>query len=127
MHKARHTAAQRVLDATGNCSGHPEQNPRPSRQLSPCIAGRIATPRLVGPGVTSGLNMHRARHTFATEPRRVAGIDAASHALGHADLNTTLGIYGHFDESDLQGAMEAYARWLAGQEGAPIVPPEDPL
>lgn len=36
---------------------------------------------LVGPGVTSGLNMHRARHTFATELRRVAGIDAASHAL----------------------------------------------
>ena len=38
--------------------------------------------------------MHLARHTFATEIRRVAGIDAASQALGHADLNTTLGIYG---------------------------------
>jgi len=71
---------------------------------------------LVGPGVTSGLNMHQARHTFAMELRRVAGIDAASHALGHADLNTTLGIYGHFDESDLEGAMEAYARWVAEQE-----------
>jgi integrase len=33
---------------------------------------------LVGPGVTSGLNMHQARHTFAMELRRVAGIDAAS-------------------------------------------------
>ena len=52
---------------------------------------------LVGPGVTSGLNMHQARHTFAMELRRVAGIDAAaSHALGHADLTTTLGIYGHY-------------------------------
>jgi len=71
---------------------------------------------LVGPGVTSGLNMHQARHTFAMELRRVAGIDAASDALGHADLNTTLGIYGHFDESDLEGAMEAYARWVAEQE-----------
>jgi integrase len=53
--------------------------------------------------------MHRARHTFATELRRVAGIDAASQALGHTDLNTTLGIYGHRDASDLETAMEAYA------------------
>jgi integrase/recombinase XerC len=78
---------------------------------------------LVGPGVTSGLNMHRARHTFATELRRVAGIDAASHALGHADLNTTLGIYGHRDESDLETAMDAYTQWL--ERDGPIVPIED--
>ena len=51
------------------------------------------------PGVTSGLNVHHARHTFAMELRRVAGIDAASHALGHSDLSTTLGIYGHRDGS----------------------------
>jgi hypothetical protein len=44
---------------------------------------------LVGRGITHGLNMHLPRHTFATELRRVAGIDAASQALGHADLNTT--------------------------------------
>jgi integrase len=67
--------------------------------------------------------MHRARHTFATELRRVAGIDAASHALGHADLNTTLGIYGHRDGTDLEVAMEAYAEWLERNE--PVVPPED--
>jgi integrase len=45
---------------------------------------RCANAGLVGHGATAGLNMHRARHTFATEMRRVAGIDAASHALGHA-------------------------------------------
>lgn len=67
---------------------------------------------MVGQGVTSGMNMHRARHTFATELRRVAGIDAASHALGHADLSTTLGIYGHRDDSDLEDAMDRYALWL---------------
>lgn len=67
---------------------------------------------LVGPGVTSGLNMHQARHTFAMQLRRVAGIDAASHALGHSDLSTTLGIYGHRDESDLERAMDRYAAWL---------------
>src|SRR5215213_9729502 len=53
---------------------------------------------LVGPGVTSGLNMHQPRHSFAMELRRVAGIDAVSHAPGHADLTTTLGIYGHRDD-----------------------------
>jgi integrase len=58
--------------------------------------------------------MHRARHTFATEMRRIAGIDAASHALGHADLNTTLSIYGHRDLSDLEHAMEALARSRRG-------------
>ncbi|HVJ27451.1 MAG TPA: tyrosine-type recombinase/integrase [Vicinamibacterales bacterium] len=71
---------------------------------------------LVGPGVTAGLNMHQARHTFAMELRRVAGIDAASHALGHADLNTTLGIYGHYDGTDLETAMESYADWLGEQD-----------
>jgi integrase len=76
---------------------------------------------LVGPGVTSGLNMHRARHTFAMELRRVAGIDAASHALGHSDLSTTLGIYGHRDDSDLERAMEQYAAW---RQTEPTVPPE---
>jgi hypothetical protein len=60
---------------------------------------------LVGRGVTQGLNMHRARHLFAMELRRVAGIDAASQALGHADLSTTtLGIYGHRDDTDLEDA-----------------------
>ena len=82
---------------------------------------------LVGHGITHGLNMHLARHTFATELRRVAGIDAASQALGHADLNTTLGIYGHRDQTDLEVAMEAYASWLEQQRKEQIVPPEADL
>jgi hypothetical protein len=71
---------------------------------------RAATSELVAEGVTRGLNMHRARHTFATDMRREVGIDAASQALGHADLNTTLSIYGHQDASDLEHAMETLAR-----------------
>ena len=75
----------------------------------------------------SGLNMHRARHTFATELRRVAGIDAASQALGHSDLSTTLGIYGHRDLSDLERDMEAFARIKQDAErDFGIVPPNDP-
>jgi integrase len=78
---------------------------------------------LVGPGVTSGLNMHQARHLFAVELRRVAGIDAASQALGHSDLSTTLGIYGHRDAGDLEGAMEAYGEYLDRE--ASSVPPDE--
>ena len=70
---------------------------------------------LVGDGVTQGLNMHRARHLFAMELRRVAGIHAASQALGHADLSTTLGICGHRDDTNLEHAMDAYVRWLLEQ------------
>jgi integrase/recombinase XerC len=75
---------------------------------------RLADAELVGDGVTGGMNMHRARHTFATELRRVAGIDAASQALGHSDLNTTLSIYGHRDLGDLERALEALARSRGG-------------
>lgn len=57
---------------------------------------------LVGAGMTSGLNMHRARHTFATELRRVADLGAASQALGHSDPLTTALIYGHCDLSDVE-------------------------
>ncbi len=61
------------------------------------------------------------------ELRRIAGIDAASHALGHADLNTTLTTHGHRDQSDLETAMEPYARWLDAQREDVIVPPEADL
>jgi integrase len=73
---------------------------------------------LVGHGVRSGLNMHRARHTFATELRRVAGVEAASQALGHTDLSTTLGIYGDQDQRDLERAMEAFANARESDEEA---------
>lgn len=72
---------------------------------------------LVGRGVTSGLNMHQARHAFAMELRRVAGVEAASQALGHADLSTTLGIYGHQDGSDLEQAMEKLEAWRVDEDG----------
>jgi integrase len=87
----------------------------PKRRLSTTAMhrwwyARLADADLVADGVTAGMNMHRARHTFATELRRVAGIDAASQALGHSDLNTTLSIYGHRDAADLEQAMKALAR-----------------
>lgn len=67
---------------------------------------------LVAPGSTSGLNMHRARHAFAQELRRVAGVEAASQALGHSDLSTTLGIYG------TRTARTSSGRWTAMRRGS---------
>jgi integrase len=60
--------------------------------------------------MTSGLNMRRARYTFATALRRAADRGAASQALGHNDLSTTTSIYGHYDLSDLSG------RWMHSPE-----------
>jgi integrase/recombinase XerC len=87
----------------------------PKRRMSAPTVHRwsyrhAAAAGLVGEGMTSGLNMHRARHTFATDLRRVADLGAASQALGHSDLSTTAAIYGHYDLSDLERAMEALAR-----------------
>jgi integrase len=62
--------------------------------------------------------MHRARHTFATELRRVAGVEAASQALGHSEVSTTLGIYGHQDQRDLERAMAAVADARESEEAA---------
>lgn len=74
---------------------------------------------LVAPGVRSGLNMHLARHSFATQLRRVAGVEAASQALGHSRLDTTLKTYGHQDASDLERAMELYAKAVSEADGSP--------
>jgi len=97
--------------------------PRPKDKPSPNSVERwwyrqAQVAGLVGPGVKRGLNMHRARHTFAMELRRVAGLDAASQALGHADLNTTLGIYGHQDQAELEGAFESFTEWVQEQEAS---------
>jgi len=96
--------------------GYPKQ--RPSVQyVHRWWYRQLEAAGLVGEGVRSGLNMHRARHSFATDLRRVAGIDAASHALGHSDLSTTLNIYGHRDVSDLDRDMDDFARWRESTSG----------
>jgi integrase/recombinase XerC len=96
----------------------------PKRRMSPPTVHRwwyrhLEAAGLVGRGMTSGLNMHRARHTFATDLRRVADLGAASQALGHSDLSTTASIYGHYDLSDLERAMEALAKSRRAEEGEP--------
>jgi integrase len=50
---------------------------------------------------------------------RVADLGAASQALGHSDLSTTAAIYGHYDLSDLERAMEALAKARQAEEEEP--------
>jgi site-specific recombinase XerD len=103
LYPEKRTGGQRILAAY------------PKRRMSPPTIHRwwyrhAQAAGLVGTGMTSGLNMHRARHSFATDLRRVADLGAASQALGHSDLSTTAAIYGHYDLSDLERAMDALAR-----------------
>ena len=43
------------------------------------------------------MNMHRARHTFATELRRDArDLGVVQRMLGHPDIRTTEESYGHY-------------------------------
>ena len=64
---------------------------------------------LVETDVERGMNMHRARHTFATELRRDSDLGVVQHMLGHEDIHTTEAYYGHYDLSDLERAMEQFA------------------
>jgi integrase len=52
-----------------------------------------------------GLNMHRARHGFALEMRQATSLEAASQALGHSDLSTTMRHYGHWQPDELAAAF----------------------
>lgn len=53
-------------------------------------------------GSWRGLNMHRGRHTVATDILRKTGnIVAAQKLLGHRNVDTTIRSYARFDDSDL--------------------------
>lgn len=72
---------------------------------------------VVGKGVRSGMNMHRARHTFAQSVRRAyPDMGAVQHLLGHSDPSTTIALYGNYAPEDLERAMDAFAKALEDSE-----------
>ena len=115
LYPAKHLANGR--DAGGRLLQRVD--PQPKRPMSQQVIHRwwyaLAARAGLATG-TSGLGMHQARHTLAMEMRRTSGIEHASNVLGHADLSTTLGIYGHFDDEDLRAGIDAHARWVAEQD-----------
>lgn len=74
---------------------------------------QLAQAQLVTLGTTAGLNMHRARHTFAQDVRRAAkDIGSVQHLLGHSNPATTIALYGGYAQEDMEAAMDAFAREL---------------
>jgi site-specific recombinase XerD len=91
-------------------NARPKQ-PMPSQTLHRWWYRHLHAAGLVPDDVERGMNMHRARHTFATELRRDArDIGIVQHMLGHSDIRTTEESYGHYDLSDLEQAMEQFAK-----------------
>lgn len=87
------------------------KDPMPVQTLHRWWYRHLQAAGLVGKGVERGLNMHRARHTFATELRRDSrDLGVVQRMLGHADSSTTERTYGHYDLSDLEAAMERFAK-----------------
>lgn len=88
----------------------------PKRRMPPQTAHRwwyyhLQRAGIVGRDVERGMNMHRARHTFATELRRDSkDLGVVQRMLGHEDIHTTEAYYGHYDMSDLEAAMEQFMR-----------------
>ena len=70
---------------------------------------RLADAGMVGDrdsGTRKGLNMHRGRHTVATEILRGSGnIVAAQKMLGHEDSSTTEEHYASFDTEDVAAVL----------------------
>jgi hypothetical protein len=71
-----------------------------ARRSLPLDVGHTASARPAGSVVSSA----------AVPQSELHDLGAASQALGHSDLSTTAAIYGHYDLSDLERAMDARAR-----------------
>jgi hypothetical protein len=107
--------------ASGRGSRRPLRRLGPWRQRHCLRAGR-----------SGGLGLRLARRgPGAPRATRVSGLVSPSlsgtrrnPAWLHGVVNTTLGIYGHRDQTDLETAMEAYARCLEQERENGIVPPE---
>ena len=65
-------------------------------------------------GQRSGLNLHRTRRGFALEMRRAVSLEAASQALEHSDLSTTMRHYGQWADEELAAAFEMLAAIASG-------------
>lgn len=60
------------------------------------------------------INRHQIRHDYATTLFR-AGLDPKSvqHLLGHADISTTMDIYVHWQETDVDRAYEQIEKYIS--------------
>jgi integrase len=67
---------------------------------------------LADAGLPSSVRLHDLRHTAATLwPPPCASVYFVQQQLGHADLKTTIGTYGHPDQAAHREAAERAAAW----------------
>lgn len=80
------------------------------RRMSPFGINQMLARRKVATGVTSKVNPHNFRHTFATNFLRAGGgIAQLVRLLGHADPGLTLRTYTHLVTTDLSAAHAEYS------------------
>jgi site-specific recombinase XerD len=95
----------------GKVYGAKPKKPMPRQSLHRWWYEHLQRAGLVDADVQSGMNMHRARHSFATSLRRDVGdLGVVQRMLGHSDVSTTERFYGHYDLSDLEAAMEQHMK-----------------
>jgi site-specific recombinase XerD len=87
------------------------KQPMPRQSLHRWWYEHLQRAGLVDADVQRGMNMHRARHSFATALRKDVGdLGVVQRMLGHSDVSTTERFYGHYDLSDLEQAMEHFSK-----------------
>lgn len=80
------------------------------RQFSTFGVNHMIAQRAKAAGVSSRVNPHTFRHTFATNYLRMGG-DASSlqRILGHSDISTTIRNYAHLVDDDLSKAHDQFS------------------
>ena len=111
--------AEEILDVAGGKVGYANITRRrhdlkPSGKIAHLWWYRcLARAGLVEEGATGGMNMHRGRHTAATELQRAHhDLRLTQLLLGHADIRSTAR-YAQLDTSDLAAAL----RQMHGEDG----------
>lgn len=80
------------------------------RRMSPYGVNQMLSRRKKATGVTSKVNPHNFRHTFATNFLRAGGgLAQLVQLLGHADPGLTLRTYTHLVTGDLQTAHQEFS------------------
>lgn len=82
---------------------HPVDKPVGGKRVHIWWYECLAEAGLVDPGTTSGVNMHRGRHTAATNLLRAPNstLEHVRQFLGHESIQTTADIYAHLDIGDM--------------------------
>jgi len=117
-HRQTRGSAERVF-------GHPTDSLELTRHA---VRRRGHLPAVEEAGLPAGVRLHDLRHTAATLWLAAgASIYFVQQQLGHADIKTTIDLYGHPDQAaHRQAAQQAAAWWREEFDEGVSVPPAVP-